>query len=60
MSRHGFHSFTSTAPVFAFDDVDPFFEPADREATRLTPERESPAVPLVGRAPATINQETRK
>jgi hypothetical protein len=32
MSRHGFHCFTIAAPVFEFDDFDPFYEahPVDR------------------------------
>lgn len=46
MSRHGFHSFTSSAPVFGEDEsFDPFYEvevgrlPSLRSGTALAPLR---------------------
>lgn len=34
MSRHGFHTFTTSAPVFGVEEdfIDLFYEPADRAA----------------------------
>jgi hypothetical protein len=59
MSRHGFHTFTSDAPVFALeDDYDPFFEKADRAATRAPPcSRESLSPSPLRDAPDAITLE---
>lgn len=60
MTRLSDHTFTSSAPVFGADDdsFDPFFDTADRAATRAGQERESPAVSPFRRAPATINERS--
>jgi hypothetical protein len=64
VSRHGFHSFTSSAPVFGTDEdsFDPFYDLADPAAPLLWPSpphaaKAFPTIPLSGLAPDQFNEK---
>ena len=60
MTRATWHTFTTAAPVFAFDDYDPFFDeahPAQRGATLVNSPSESRTLsPFESPAPAFSNE----
>lgn len=61
MSRRGFHAFTSSAPVFGFDEdfYDPFYS-ADRAAAPRVHARAPKALSLGGdRAPDQIHERSK-